>query len=110
MRWTVEGADAKTGESATISVEAHSAEEAERQARYNGMLVAEVRPSGARPAAPAGGPVVDYRGVAETPPSLPELATAAARVRGMARVVRVLGIASLIVAVIQLFRALYVAF
>lgn len=38
MRWTVEGADAQTGQDRTIQVEAKSREDAEREARARGVL------------------------------------------------------------------------
>jgi len=53
---------------------------------------------------------MEYRGVAEVRPRVAELAAAAARVRGMARVVRVLGIASLIGAVVLVARVVYETF
>ena len=43
MRWHVEAADAKTGEETQLTIEALTDVEAERLARYNGLLVSRVR-------------------------------------------------------------------
>jgi hypothetical protein len=51
MRWQVEAADAKTGEETRLTIEALTEVEAERLARYNGLLVSRVWKAGA-PAAP----------------------------------------------------------
>src|SRR4051812_18072780 len=75
MRWTVEGADSNTGRETAMTVEARTREEAEQQARYNGLLVSVVYPHGtSRPpdarttkAPPA---VVNYAGPT-TPPRQP---------------------------------------
>src|SRR5690242_16603746 len=42
MRWVVEAVDSRTGLDTEMSVEAVTATEAERLARYNGLLVANV--------------------------------------------------------------------
>ena len=55
MRWLVEAADAKTGRETELTIEALTEGEAERLARYNGLLVSRVRKAGAEPA-----PVVAY--------------------------------------------------
>ena len=57
MRWEVQGAEAATGRDITISVEAITAEEAEQQARYNGVLVSRVSKAGGPPA-----PALQYAG------------------------------------------------
>src|SRR5438270_3756846 len=75
MRWTVEGADSSTGRETAMTVEARTREEAEQQARYNGLLVSVVYPHGtSRPvdlSAPNAPAVVNYAGPT-TPPSRPE--------------------------------------
>ena len=43
MKFTVEGADEKTGQEQKIVVSARDAKDAERQARYAGILVSKVR-------------------------------------------------------------------
>lgn len=61
MRWLVEAADARTGADTAITVEALTEAEAERLARYNGLLVSRIsKASGAQPA-----PVVSYASVGD---------------------------------------------
>ena len=50
MRWTVEGADAKTGDERVIEVEARDEPNAEALARGQGLLVSRVTPAGGAPA------------------------------------------------------------
>jgi hypothetical protein len=75
MRWTVEGADSSTGRETAMTVEARTREEAEQQARYNGLLVSVVYPHGSSRPADLGCPnapaVVNYAGPT-TPPPRPE--------------------------------------
>ena len=49
MRWEVTGADATSGAEGTITVDAATAEGAEQQVRYNGMLVSKVTKAGPKP-------------------------------------------------------------
>src|SRR5688572_1933244 len=51
MRWNVEGADTNTGRDRVIQVEADSAEQAERRATRQGLLVSAVFPSFVKTAA-----------------------------------------------------------
>ena len=61
MRWLVEAADTKTGEETEITVEALTEADAERLARYNGLLVSKVyRASRKMPPAAPPAPVVPY--------------------------------------------------
>jgi hypothetical protein len=55
MRWRVEAADAKTGLETEMTIEALTEAEAERLARYNGLLVSRISKDGYQPA-----PVVPY--------------------------------------------------
>jgi hypothetical protein len=48
MRYTVEGADARTGADRVLSVEADTRHEAEAQARAHGILVSEIHESSAQ--------------------------------------------------------------
>jgi hypothetical protein len=66
MRWKVEGADPVTGSDQLLNVEALTAEEAERQARYNGLLVSRVYAASARR---ADTPVLLYATPARAPES-----------------------------------------
>jgi hypothetical protein len=61
MRWLVEAADTKTGQETEITVEALTEADAERLARYNGLLVSKVYKAGRKtpPLAPPP-PVVPY--------------------------------------------------
>jgi hypothetical protein len=58
MKWQVEGADTATGEDLTLTIEAHTAGEAEFKARSRGILVSAVNPV--------------LVAVAATPPPLPQ--------------------------------------
>ena len=55
MRWLIEAADTKTGQDTEITVEALTEAEAEKLARYNGLLVSRISKAGYAPA-----PVVAY--------------------------------------------------
>src|SRR5690349_17125755 len=72
MRWTVEGADSSTGRETAMTVEARTREEAEQQARYNGLLVSVVYPHGTSRPPDAGATkapaVVNYAGPTTPPP------------------------------------------
>ena len=84
MRWLVEAADTKTGQETTITVEALSEAEAERLARYNGLLVSKV----SRAQRPPPAPVVPYAGPRPPQPEPPEFPHLVRR----ARATRVLGV------------------
>ena len=58
MKWTVEGADEKTGLDVTITFEAKSLGDAMDVARANGILPADGYPAGSRKAKPA--PLLSY--------------------------------------------------
>jgi hypothetical protein len=72
MRWIVEGADSSTGRETAMTVEARTREEAEQQARYNGLLVSVVYPHGSSRPHEAGAvnapAVVNYAGPTTPPP------------------------------------------
>ena len=87
MRWLVEAADSKTGMETEITVEARTEAEAERLARYNGLLVWKVSRVGARPA-----PLVPYRGPEVAgPPQYVQVLRSAAWVRRLSVVVSAVG-------------------
>lgn len=87
MRWLVEAADSKTGMETEITVEARTEAEAERLARYNGLLVWKVSRVGARPA-----PLVLYRGPEVAgPPQYVQVLRSAAWVRRLGIVVSAVG-------------------
>jgi len=61
MRWLVGAADTKTGQETEITVEALTEADAERLARYNGLLVSKVYKASRRaPLVPPPAPVVPY--------------------------------------------------
>lgn len=65
MRWLVEAADTKTGQETKLTVEALTEADAERVARYNGLLVSKVSRAGGAPAQ-----VVPYAVTTPTPARL----------------------------------------
>ena len=67
MRWKVEGADELTGTERRLVVEARDRDEAERKARYGGLLVASVEADAA--------PALDYAGPAPPQTEAPRLLT-----------------------------------
>lgn len=69
MRWRVEAADAKTGMETQITVEALTEADAERLARYNGLLVSRISKDGYQPA-----PVVPYAKPPATEEGTPDFA------------------------------------
>jgi hypothetical protein len=85
MRWDVEGADTTTGKDVRLTVEAVTREEAERLARYNGILVATV-------SRPAPAPSIDYEpppaaaAPGTGPPEYPDLLFAARWLRRLSHV------------------------
>ena len=89
MRWVVEAADARTGTETEISVEALTEAEAERVARYNGLLVSRVR----KAVSPAG-VVMPYAGPVLVAPAVlpPGRGGTWARLERRARATRVLGV------------------
>jgi hypothetical protein len=99
MRWLVEAADSKTGQETEITVEALTEADAERLARYNGLLVSRVSKAGPPPA-----PVVPYAGplrrVAPRPRHLPHLARRARAAGRVGVALVVIGWIALVVAVI----------
>ena len=84
MRWLVEAADTKTGQETAITVEALSEAEAERLARYNGLLVSKV----SRAVRPPPAPVVPYAAPRPPEPEPPEIPHLVRR----AHATRVLGV------------------
>jgi hypothetical protein len=98
MRWLVEAADTKTGQETAITVEALTEADAERIARYNGLLVSRVLKAGPPPA-----PVVPYAGpLREAAPPQRQLPHVARRARAAGRVglaLVVIGWVALVVAV-----------
>ena len=84
MRWLVEAADTKTGLETAITVEALSEADAERLARYNGLLVSKV----SRAVRPPPAPVVPYAAPRPPEPEPPEFPHLVRR----ARATRVLGV------------------
>ena len=98
MRWLVEAADSKTGQETAITVEALTEADAERLARYNGLLVSRVRRAGPPPA-----PVVPYAGpLREVPPRhrrAPHLGRRARAAGRMGIALVVIGWVALVVAV-----------
>ena len=107
MRWEVQGADAATGKETTITLEAVTAEEAEKQARYNGMLVSHVRK-----AAPKPSPKLDYAAPtpAPRPGVVPEYAAIVSGARltsFFARVVALFGAVAFGVAILAVAIAVY---
>src|SRR4051794_791965 len=80
MRWLVEAADTKTGKDTEMTVEALTEADAERVARYNGLLVSKVCRAGDKPA-----PLVEYARravVVGEPQGLPEFERLVRRARG----------------------------
>jgi hypothetical protein len=98
MRWLVEAADTKTGQETAITVEALTEADAERLARYNGLLVSRVRRASPPPA-----PIVPYAGpLREVAPPRRRLPRLARRARSAGRVgvaLVVIGWVALVVAV-----------
>jgi len=87
MRWLIEAADSKTGMETEITVEARTEADAERLARYNGLLVWKVSRVGPRPA-----PLVPYRGPEVAgPPQYAQVLRSAAWVRRLSIVVSAVG-------------------
>ena len=70
MRWLIEAADTKTGQETEITVEALTEAEAERLARYNGLLVSRISKAGYAPA-----PVMPYAKAADVDDDPPDFAT-----------------------------------
>jgi hypothetical protein len=99
MRWLVEAADSKTGQETAITVEALTEADAERLARYNGLLVSRVRKAGPPPA-----PVVPYAGPSgEAAPPLLQFPLLTRRAQAAGRVgaaLVVIGWVALVVAVV----------
>jgi len=99
MRWEVQGAEAATGKEVTISVEAATAEEAEQQARYNGLLVSRVYK-------PTGKPL-GYRGPVETPkainyaPEYRDILNSGKTLRVVASILRILAGVAVVAAVLS---------
>ncbi len=94
MRWLIEAADSKTGLETEITVEARTEADAERLARYNGLLVSKVSRFGPKPAT-----IVPYRGVdVAGPPKYRQLLRSAAWVRGQGLAVAGLGWVGLLAA------------
>ena len=89
MRWVVEAVDSRTGLDTQMTVEALTATEAERLARYNGLLVADVyKHSFARRFRSRPAPVVPYSPPRQLEPGPPSYA----QVLRDARWVRRLGV------------------
>lgn len=93
MRWHVEAADAKTGMETAFTVEALTEVEAERLARYNGLLVSNIRKAGLRPPGAKPPPVVPYAAPApvEAAPEYPQLVRRARSTRALGLAFTVLG-------------------
>jgi hypothetical protein len=91
MRWDVEGADTTTGKDVRLTVEAVTREEAERLARYNGILVAAIT-------RPAAAPPIDYQpppqpiATALAPPEYPDLVFAARWLRRLSYTAAAFGV------------------
>jgi len=105
MRWLVEAADTKTGQETAITVEALTEADAERLARYNGLLVARVRKAAATRLAPVvpyakPAPVVPYAAPLDPAPApeLPQLARRARAARHVGAMLVLVGWVALVVA------------
>lgn len=73
MRWTVQGADASKGQDVCMTIEADTREQAEAQARYNGILVSSISPETEQPE-PAASSTLEYARpttVASAPAAVP---------------------------------------
>jgi hypothetical protein len=90
MRWHVEAADVKTGRETVLTIEAVTQADAERMARYNGLLVSSVRKAGAGET-PA--PVVAYARPRDDEEAAERESAEAARLGRRARAAGRLGVA-----------------
>ena len=94
MRWVVEAVDSRTGLDTEMTVEALTATEAERLARYNGLLVADVYKHGFVRRFRREPPVMPYappRSLEPGPPSYAQVLRDARWVRRLGQAISALG-------------------